>query len=151
MYSVIPRTAWIISVLLNLAWEESPIVFIAVSITFDWCDSWCNWVSADVREHRAHYGSDTLERNRTSPLRPLFGGAVQKNVNTVVCVHVERHQSAGRWIIFGGICTFCNMLMSKSCKSQIARRTKGRWWRGKRKKKQGGKQSRKERNRRRLV
>lgn len=54
----------------------------------------------------------------------LFRDAAQ-NVDRVVCIHVKRHQSAGRWIIFGGICTFCNMLMSKAAKARLPGERRG--------------------------
>lgn len=54
----------------------------------------------------------------------LFRDAAQ-NVDSVVCIHVKRHQSAGRWIIFGGICTFCNMLMSKAAKARLPGERRG--------------------------
>lgn len=54
----------------------------------------------------------------------LFRDAAQ-NVDSVVCIHVKRHQSAGRWIIFGGICTFCSMLMSKAAKARLPGERRG--------------------------
>lgn len=54
----------------------------------------------------------------------LFWDVVQ-NVDSVVCILAEQHQSAGRWIIFGGICTFCNMLMSKAAKARLPGERRG--------------------------
>lgn len=54
----------------------------------------------------------------------LFREAAQ-NVDSVVCIHVKWHQSTGRWIIFGGICTFCNMLMSKAAKARLPGERRG--------------------------
>lgn len=54
-----------------------------------------------------------------TPCPSAFVWKVVQNVDSVVCIHVKWHQSAGRWIIFGGICTFCNMLMSKAAKARL--------------------------------
>lgn len=64
-------------------------------------------------------GSHVMAEAKGDLIRlPFVWDAVQ-NVDLVVCICVKRHQSAARWIIFGGICTFCNMLMRKAAKARL--------------------------------
>lgn len=81
---------------------------------------------------------DTLHLNKARPSPSAFSlcfcfeSFAEQNVDGVVCIHVKRHRSAGRWIIFGGICTFCNMLMSEAAKARLPGERRGHGGRRKR-------------------
>lgn len=151
MYAVIPWTAWILNVHLNLGRDE----------TLRQSSSRCRkpltttvddviGVNEDVRKHQtkrmSYYGPQHIHV-KGDLIPSAFVWEAAQNVDSVVCIHVKRHQSARRWIIFGGICTFCNMLMSKAAKARLPGERRGDGGR----EKEGGEQSGKERNRRRLV
>lgn len=127
-------------------------VIIAVSKTFDHHDGWCNWVEWGCEETTDSKPKNVILflsriKGKRDLISPPFLWDVVQNVDGVVCVHAKQHQSAWRWIIFGGICTFCSMLMSKAAQARLPGERRGDG----EERKTGREQSGRERNRRRLV
>lgn len=82
------------------------------------------WGNSALKDVMLRPPSHFRLKKRGPVLLVLFGRVVQ-NVDSVSCIHVKRHQSAWRWIIFGGICTFCNMLISKAAKARLPGERRG--------------------------